>query len=122
HPGGEDRQGPGDRRPGAVRLLLLHEVAAGAVLRLGGLPGGRGLHRRQDRALTARAGEPRYPLASTECCGRTRRSTPFFTPAAQARSTGSSPPARPSAVLASMAELLLSAGQHRVHRRVPVGG
>ena len=33
HPGREDRPGPEDRRPDPVRVVVLHEVAAGAVRR-----------------------------------------------------------------------------------------
>ncbi len=50
-PCGEDRQGPRHRRTRAVGVVLLHEVAAGAVLRQRGEAGRRGLHRRHHRQL-----------------------------------------------------------------------
>jgi hypothetical protein len=47
--GRQDRQGPRDRRPGAVGLVLLHEVAPGAVLR------------RRERAGRSRLSSPARP-------------------------------------------------------------
>ena len=50
----EDRQGPRHRRPGALGLVVLHEVAARAVQRRRGPRLGRGLHQRGHRAPTRR--------------------------------------------------------------------
>ena len=62
--GGEDRQGPRHRRPGALPVLVLHEVAARAVRRRR-VPGPGGeVHQRRDRPLTRLAasagGGPRH--------------------------------------------------------------
>ena len=49
----EDRQGPRHRRPDPLGVLVLHEVAAGAVLRRRGPRERRGVHQRRRRALRA---------------------------------------------------------------------
>ena len=48
----EDRHGPRHRRPDPVRVVLLHEVPAGAVRRRRGARARREVHPRRDRALT----------------------------------------------------------------------
>ncbi len=49
----EDRDGPRRRRPDPVRVVVLHEVAAGAVRGLAGQGEGRAVHPRRGRALTS---------------------------------------------------------------------
>ncbi len=54
-PRGEDRQGPRHRRPDAVGVVVLHEVAAGAAPRRRGRAKRRGLHPRRGGALSPRS-------------------------------------------------------------------
>ncbi len=54
-PRSQDRQGPRHRRPADVPVVVLHEVAAGAVQRRPGPRGGRPLHPRRGRALARRS-------------------------------------------------------------------